>query len=161
VELVPFPRRPTSAFFRSHSSRVERFSEAIATRERPDLILIDIRLKGAKDGVQAAEEIHRQIDVPIIYLTAYFDRLTVERAKETEYDGYILKPFHRAERSGTPSERSGKNNSFASSRLLPDTPATALLTLKVQSTTLQTAIATNGLHVFSKRHRRDKHIAIL
>lgn len=70
---------------------------AIATRERPDLVLVDIRLKGAKDGVQAAAEIRQQIDVPIVYLTAYSDRLTVERAKQTEHDGFILKPFHRHE----------------------------------------------------------------
>src|SRR6266700_7711313 len=65
---------------------------AIATRERPDLVLMDIRLKGEKDGVQAATEIRQQVDVPIVYLTAYSDRLTVDRAKQTEHDGFILKP---------------------------------------------------------------------
>lgn len=73
----------------------------IATRERPDLVLMDIRLKGEKDGVQAAAEIRKQVDVPIVYLTAYSDRLTVERAKKTEYDGFILKPFHRGELQST------------------------------------------------------------
>lgn len=70
---------------------------AIATRELPDLVLMDIRLKGDKDGVQAAEEIRQQVDVPIVYLTAYSDQSTVERAKRTEHDGFILKPFHRQE----------------------------------------------------------------
>jgi len=70
---------------------------AIATRERPDLVLMDIRLKGKKDGVQAAKEIRAQVDVPIVYLTAHSDRLTVERVKVTEYDGFILKPFQRHE----------------------------------------------------------------
>jgi len=70
---------------------------AIATRERPDLVLMDIRLKGEKDGVQAAAEIRQQVDVPIVYLTAYSDRRTVDRAKRTEHDGFILKPFHRRE----------------------------------------------------------------
>jgi CheY-like chemotaxis protein len=70
---------------------------AIATRERPDLVLMDIRLKGEKDGVQAAREIRQQVDLPIVYLTAYSDRLTVDRAKRTEHDGFILKPFHRSE----------------------------------------------------------------
>jgi CheY-like chemotaxis protein len=74
---------------------------AIATRERPDLVLMDIRLKGAKDGVQAAEEIHQQVDIPIVYLTAYSDRLTVQRAMQTHYDGFILKPFHRRELQST------------------------------------------------------------
>lgn len=70
---------------------------AIATTERPDLVLMDVRLKGEKDGLQAAREIRRQVDVPIVYLTAYSDQLTVDRAKETEHDGYLLKPFQRCE----------------------------------------------------------------
>jgi DNA-binding response OmpR family regulator len=70
---------------------------AVATREHPDLVLMDIRLKGKKDGVQAAKEIRAQVDVPIVYLTAHSDRLTVERVKVTEYDGFILKPFQRRE----------------------------------------------------------------
>jgi CheY-like chemotaxis protein len=74
---------------------------AIATRERPDLVLMDIRLKGAKDGVQAAEEIHQHVDVPIVYLTAYSDRQTVDRARRTEFDGFILKPFQRRELQST------------------------------------------------------------
>ena len=74
---------------------------AIATRERPDLVLMDIRLKGAKNGMQAAEEIRQQVDVPIVYLTAYSDESTVERAKRTEHDGFILKPFHRQELQAT------------------------------------------------------------
>jgi len=74
---------------------------AIATRERPDLVLMDIRLKGEKDGVQAAKEIRRQVDVPIVYLTAHSDELTVNRAKATEHDGFILKPFQRRELQST------------------------------------------------------------
>lgn len=74
---------------------------AIATRERPDLILMDIRLKGEKDGLQAAKEIRQQVDVPIVYVTAYSDRLTVDRVKGTEHDGYILKPFHRRDLQST------------------------------------------------------------
>lgn len=74
---------------------------AIATRERPDLVLMDIRLKGKKDGIKAAQEIRQQIDIPIIYLTAYSDQRTVERAKRTDHDGYILKPFHRQDLQST------------------------------------------------------------
>jgi len=74
---------------------------AIATREHPDLVLMDIRLKGEKDGVQAAKEIREQVDVPIVYLTAHSDRLTVERVKATEYDGFLLKPFQRRELQST------------------------------------------------------------
>lgn len=74
---------------------------AIATRELPDLVLMDIRLKGEKDGVQAAIEIRQQVDIPIVYVTAYSDRQTVDRAKQTEHDAYILKPFHRSELQST------------------------------------------------------------
>jgi DNA-binding response OmpR family regulator len=74
---------------------------AIATSEHPDLVLMDIRLRGEKDGVEAAMEIRRQVDVPIVYLTAHSDGLTVERAKQTEHDGFILKPFHRQELQST------------------------------------------------------------
>jgi CheY-like chemotaxis protein len=76
-------------------------SIAIATRERPDLVLMDIRLKGEKDGVQAAEEILQRVDASIVYLTAHSDRITVERARRTDHDGFILKPFHRREPQST------------------------------------------------------------
>ncbi len=74
---------------------------AIATREHPDLVLMDIRLRGEKDGVQAAQEIRQQVDVPIVFVTAYSDRRTVERASQTEHDAYVLKPFHRRELQST------------------------------------------------------------
>jgi len=74
---------------------------AIAARERPDLVLMDIRLRGDKDGIQAAREIRLQVDVPIVYVTAYSDRLTLDRAKATDHDAYILKPFHRRELQST------------------------------------------------------------
>jgi DNA-binding response OmpR family regulator len=73
----------------------------IATRETPDLVLMDIRLSGDKDGVQAAREIREQVDVPIVYLTAHSDRRTVERANKTDHDGFILKPFLKRELHST------------------------------------------------------------
>ena len=74
---------------------------AIATRERPDIVLMDIRLKGQKDGIEAACEIRQQVDLPIVYLTAYSDQRTVDRVKRTEHDGFILKPFHRHDLQST------------------------------------------------------------
>ncbi len=59
----------------------------------PDLILMDIRLKGEVDGISAAEQIQTESSVPIIYLTAHGDARTIERAKITEPFGYIMKPF--------------------------------------------------------------------
>ena len=70
---------------------------AIAIREHPDLVIVDIRLRGEKDGIQAAREIREQVDTSIVYLTAHSDAQTVERAKATDYDGFILKPFQRRE----------------------------------------------------------------
>ena len=74
---------------------------AISLRERPDLVLMDIRLRGEKDGVQAVQEIRRQIDAPIVYVSAYSDWQTVARAKQTDHDAYILKPFHARELEST------------------------------------------------------------
>lgn len=66
-----------------------------ASRTRPDLVLMDIRLKGDMDGVQAAREIREQFDIPVVYLTAYSDEKTLQRAKMTEPYGYLLKPFEK------------------------------------------------------------------
>jgi PAS domain S-box-containing protein len=70
---------------------------ARAVRDRPDLVLMDIRLKGRMDGIEAAEKIKAQADVPVVYLTAYADDATLARAKVTEPFGYILKPFEDRE----------------------------------------------------------------
>ncbi len=63
----------------------------------PDLVLMDIKLKGKMDGIEAAQEIYKRLDIPVIYLTAYADENTLERAKITEPFGYLLKPFKEKE----------------------------------------------------------------
>ncbi len=68
-----------------------------ALQKKPDLILMDIRLQGELDGIGAAEQIQKQMDIPIIYLTAYADEPTLERAKKTRPYGYIPKPFQEIE----------------------------------------------------------------
>ena len=60
---------------------------------RPDLVLMDIVLKGDIDGIETAAEIRKKYNIPIVYLTAYEDDRTLKRAKMTEPLGYILKPF--------------------------------------------------------------------
>ncbi len=65
----------------------------LATELKPDIVLMDIMLKGQLTGIEAAEEIKLRIDVPVIYLTAYADEGTLSRAKVTEPYGYIIKPF--------------------------------------------------------------------
>ncbi|WP_445475777.1 response regulator [Methanococcoides methylutens] len=59
----------------------------------PDLVLMDIMLKGDMDGIEAAEEIRKRFSIPVVYLTAHSDENTLNRAKQTEPYGYILKPF--------------------------------------------------------------------
>jgi len=62
-------------------------------KQKPDLILMDIVLKGKIDGIEATKRVRRILDVPVIYVTAYGDKEKIERAKTTEPYGYILKPF--------------------------------------------------------------------
>lgn len=64
-----------------------------ATETQPDLVLMDIKLQGKVDGIEAAAYIHRHLKIPVVYLTAYTDSDTLSRAKLTEPYGYILKPF--------------------------------------------------------------------
>ena len=69
--------------------------EAIQKAEamHPDVVLMDIILKrGTLDGIEAAKVIKERLNIPIIYLTAYSDEKTVQRAKATKPVGYLLKP---------------------------------------------------------------------
>lgn len=65
----------------------------MAGETRPDLVLMDIMLRGEIDGVEAAEQIRRRYNIPVVYLTAYADGNTLQRAKITEPYAYLLKPF--------------------------------------------------------------------
>jgi signal transduction histidine kinase len=69
--------------------------EAAASRAealRPDLVLMDVHLRGTVDGVAAARRV-RELGIPVIFLTAFSDADTVERAKDVEPAGYLVKPF--------------------------------------------------------------------
>ncbi|MEG4318245.1 MULTISPECIES: ATP-binding protein [unclassified Microcoleus] len=68
---------------------------------KPDLILMDIVIKGEIDGIATAEIIHQQLDIPIIYTTAYADDETLQRAENTGSYGYLLKPFKERELHAT------------------------------------------------------------
>jgi len=70
---------------------------AIAGKSQPDIILMDIVLKGRIDGIEAAQHIWENFSIPVVYLTAYADEATLQRAKVTEPFGYILKPFDERE----------------------------------------------------------------
>jgi CheY-like chemotaxis protein len=64
---------------------------------KPQIVLIDIHLKGHLDGIQAAQQIRESLDIPVIYLTAYTDSTSLERAKLTEPHGYLVKPVDEKE----------------------------------------------------------------
>jgi DNA-binding LytR/AlgR family response regulator len=65
----------------------------LAKEMNPDLVLMDIMLKGKMSGIDAAQQIKAALNVPVIYLTAYADENTLAKAKVTEPYGYIIKPF--------------------------------------------------------------------
>jgi CheY-like chemotaxis protein len=85
--------------------------EAIAEAEKthPDLVLMNIRLKGDIDGIEAAEEIRDRFDIPVVYLTALTDQDTLQRAKMTEPYGYIIKPFSERQLQATIKMALGKH----------------------------------------------------
>jgi CheY-like chemotaxis protein len=72
-----------------------------AESDMPDLILMDIVLKGEMDGIEAANQIHSRLNIPVIYLTAFDSRSALERAKITEPFGYMIKPFQERELHST------------------------------------------------------------
>lgn len=74
------------------ASTGEKAIDLVGT-ENPDIILMDIMLKGEINGIEAAEVIKASYAIPIIFLTAYADESTLSKAKITEPYGYILKPF--------------------------------------------------------------------
>nr|HQU73250.1 response regulator [Calditrichia bacterium] len=68
-----------------------------AWQYRPDLVLMDIVLQGEMDGLVAAEKIQKELNIPVVFLTANSDRNTAEKVKNTRPYGYLLKPFQQSE----------------------------------------------------------------
>ncbi len=64
---------------------------------KPDLILMDIKLPGEFDGIEAARRIYARLNIPVIFLTAHSDEALVERSKLSNPFGYLLKPFNEKE----------------------------------------------------------------
>lgn len=94
---------------------------ALVSKARPDLILMDIHIEGAMDGIDVASLIHETSPVPVIYLTAYSEDSTLERARQTKPYGYLIKPFSERELHATIQmalERHSVEEALAESRLL-------------------------------------------
>lgn len=69
----------------------------IAGERKPDVVIMDINLKGTMDGISAADMILCKLDIPVIYLTAYTDDETVLRAAKTDSCSYLVKPINMRE----------------------------------------------------------------
>ncbi len=69
----------------------------LATETSPDLVLMDIKLKGSLNGVEAAETLRQDLGIPVVFLTANSEEEMVNRAKTTEPLAYVLKPYHERE----------------------------------------------------------------
>lgn len=61
--------------------------------QKPDLVLMDINIRGDIDGIDTAMMIKKGFNIPVIYITSHSDGPTLERAKETKPDGFIIKPY--------------------------------------------------------------------
>jgi two-component system, response regulator PdtaR len=64
-----------------------------SSETKPDVVLMDVVLKGELDGIETAQRIQADNNVAIIYVTAYYDNKTLKRAETTLHSGFILKPF--------------------------------------------------------------------
>jgi len=65
----------------------------LVVNKKPDIVLMDINLKGDIDGIETAKMIRKGFNIPVIYVTSHSDGATLVRAKETKPDGFIIKPF--------------------------------------------------------------------
>jgi signal transduction histidine kinase len=84
-------------------ANVANGEQALQTIEekRPDLVLMDVHIEGAIDGIETAARIPASYHIPVIYLTAYAEEATLERARATKPYGYLLKPFSERELHAT------------------------------------------------------------
>ena len=107
----------------SVSGMVTNFDDAIRNLKEklPAIILLDIHLKNSKDGIETANAIKEIADIPIIYLTAFSDDKTIERAVQTNPIGYLVKPFKREDLKSTLQLAiyKIKNNQFIETNLTP------------------------------------------
>jgi len=87
----------------SVTNMVTNYNDTLASikKKKPDIVLLDIHLKNSKDGIETANAIKEIADIPIVYLTAFSDDKTIERAVQTNPIGYLVKPFKREDLKST------------------------------------------------------------
>ena len=137
-------------------------------QNRPDLILMDIRLAGPLDGIEVAESLKSSTDVPVVFLTAHSDDETIRRAGLTDPFGYILKPFverdlttqieialyrYQAERALRDSE--GKY------RVLVETAFDGIITIDEQGTIQSCNAAAERMFGYPREDLLRRNVAIL
>src|SRR5688500_11881742 len=74
-----------------HGSSAEEAIRGVAG-SRPDIVLMDIQLRGLRDGIQTAEELRDRFRIPVVFLSAHADEATLKRAKRSSPYGYVVKP---------------------------------------------------------------------
>lgn len=99
-------------------AKVDNARDAIkkAAELNPDLIVMDIVLKGETDGIEAMEEIRKKSDIPVIYLSGNSDRYNYERARKTGFTDYLIKPITINDLKG-PFNEAFEQNMYASESL--------------------------------------------
>ncbi|MHB8162806.1 MAG: response regulator [Methanoregula sp.] len=65
----------------------------LVAKHNPDLVLMDINIQGPIDGIETTKLIKKDFNIPVVYVTSHSDGATIERAKDTKPDGFIIKPF--------------------------------------------------------------------
>lgn len=65
----------------------------LVAKTKPDLVLMDINIQGDMDGIETAKRIKKQFSIPVVYVTSHSDGPTLDRAKATQPDGFVVKPF--------------------------------------------------------------------
>ncbi|MBM4240900.1 MAG: response regulator [Euryarchaeota archaeon] len=127
----------------------------------PDLILMDIVLKGDMDGIEAAQQIINLFDIPIIYLTAYADEAMLKRAMITEPYAYILKPFKESELNANiemalyKHKADKKRRESTKKRILADFYDFVLSAMPTSTSQSETEMREMLLHTFEERLKED------
>jgi CheY-like chemotaxis protein len=134
---------------------------AAAKKHHPDIILMDIVLKGDMDGIEAAKVIKTQLDIPVIYVTAYADEDIIKRAKITEPYGYLIKPFRSEELNANMQmalykhQRCERNSEKMKKKILSDFYEFLLQSVPSSTSKNDPNIKKEILRVFQKRLERE------